>query len=108
MNTQALMDVWQASETSLRNKPQKKQTSQFAAVVMWQLVNLLIQLSIGDEKRSLPLCAYVAGFGKSGHIYHKIIVVLTIWIFCLLKSYHPVHVYFSMIIGYKWIVYCLS
>ena len=24
---------------------------------------------IGDEKRSLPMCAYVAGFGKSSHIY---------------------------------------
>ena len=42
--------------TGLRNKPQKKQTSQLVAVVLWQLVNLLIELSIGDEKRSLPLC----------------------------------------------------
>ena len=50
--------------TGLRNKPQKKQTSQLVAVVLRQLV------SIGDEKRSLPLCAYVAGFGKSGHIYN--------------------------------------
>ena len=54
--------------TGLRNKPQKKQTSQLVAVVLWQLVSLLIDLSIGDEKRSLPLCELVAGFGKSGHI----------------------------------------
>ena len=47
----------QASETSLRNKPQKKQTSQLVAVVLWQLVSLLIDLLIGGEKRSLPLCA---------------------------------------------------
>ena len=43
--------------TGLRNKPQKKQTSQLVAVVLRQLVSLLIELSIGDEKRSLPLCA---------------------------------------------------
>ena len=49
MNTRALVDVWQASETSLRNKPQKKQTSQLVEVVLWQLVGLLIELSIGDE-----------------------------------------------------------
>ena len=55
--------------TGLRNKPQKKQTSQLVAVVLWQSVSLLIEVSIGDEERSLPLCAYVAGFGKSGHIY---------------------------------------
>ena len=27
-----------------------------------------MEVSIGDEKYSLPLCAYVAGFGKSSHI----------------------------------------
>ena len=43
--------------TGLRNKPQKMQTGQLLAVVLWQLVSLLIELSIGDEKRSLPLCA---------------------------------------------------
>ena len=30
---------------------------------------LSIELSIGDEKHSLPLCAYVAGFSKSSHMY---------------------------------------
>ena len=64
MDTLALMEVWQASETSLR----KSKTSQLVPVVLWQLVSLLMELSIGDEKLSLPLCAYVAGFGKSGHI----------------------------------------
>ena len=43
--------------TGLRNKPQKKLTSQLVAVVLWQLVSLLIELSISDEKYSLPLCA---------------------------------------------------
>ena len=51
-----------------RNKPQKKQTSQLVAVMLWHLVSLLIELLTGDEKRSLPLCAYVTGFGKSSHI----------------------------------------
>ena len=27
-----------------------------------------MKLLIGNEKRSLPLCAYVAGYGKSSHI----------------------------------------
>ena len=27
-----------------------------------------MKLLIGNEKCSLPLCAYVAGFGKSSHI----------------------------------------
>ena len=69
MNTRAVVDVWQASETSPRIKSQNKQTSQLVAVVLWHLVSLLIELSIGNEKCSLPLCVYVAGFGKSGHNY---------------------------------------
>ena len=28
-----------------------------------------MELVTGDEKRSLPLCVYVADFGKSSHIY---------------------------------------
>ena len=28
-----------------------------------------MELSIGDEKHSLLLCAYVVGFGKACHIY---------------------------------------
>ena len=54
--------------TGFRNKLQKKQTSQLVAMALWQLVSLLIELSIGDEKHFLPLCVYVAGFGKSGRI----------------------------------------
>ena len=54
--------------TGFRNKLQKKQTSQLVAMVLWQLVRLLIELSIGDEKHFLPLCANVTGFGKSGCI----------------------------------------
>ena len=55
--------------TGFRNKLQKKQISQLVAMVLWQLVSLLIELSIGDEKQHfLPLCAYVTGFGKSGRI----------------------------------------
>ena len=55
--------------TGLRNKPQKKQTSQLVALVLWQLVRILIELSISDKKRTLPLGAYMVGFGKSGHKY---------------------------------------
>ena len=35
--------------TGLRNKPQQKQTSQHFAVVYWQLVSLLMELSIDGE-----------------------------------------------------------
>ena len=41
----------------LRNKPQQKQTCQDLAVVYWQLVSLLMELSIDDEKCSLTWCA---------------------------------------------------
>ena len=37
-------------------------------VFRYKNITLLMELSIGDEKRSLPLCANVAGYGKSGHI----------------------------------------
>ena len=30
-----------------------------------------MELQNGDEKRSLPLCVYVAGFGKSSHIFYE-------------------------------------
>ena len=39
--------------TGLRNKPQQKQTSQHLAVVYWQLVSLLMELSIDGENCSL-------------------------------------------------------
>ena len=48
--------------TGLRNKPQKKQTSQLVAVVLWQLVISLMQLLVGDEKRSLPIVCVSGGF----------------------------------------------
>ena len=35
--------------TGLRNKPQQKLTHQHLAVVYWQLVSLLMELSIDDE-----------------------------------------------------------
>ena len=31
------------------------------------IISLLMELLIGNEKRSLPLCTYVVGFDKSGH-----------------------------------------
>ena len=43
--------------TGLRNKPQQKQTCQHLAVVYWQLVSLLMELSIDDENCSLTWCA---------------------------------------------------
>ena len=55
--------------TGLRNKPQQKQTCQHLAVVYWQLVSLLMELSIDSENCSLTWCAYVVGFGKVSHIY---------------------------------------
>ena len=54
--------------TGLRNKPQQKQTCQHLAVVYWQLVSLLMELSIDCENCSLTWCAQVVGFGKAGHI----------------------------------------
>ena len=42
--------------TGLRNKPQQKQTCQHLAVVYWQLVSLLMELSIDGEKCSLTWC----------------------------------------------------
>ena len=45
----------------LRNKPQQKQTCQHLAVVYWQLVSLLMELSIDGEKCSLTWCVYISG-----------------------------------------------
>ena len=63
---------WTPEHLWTSDRPQKqalkKKTSQLVAVVLWQLVSLLIELSIGNEKHSLPLCAYVTGFVKSSHI----------------------------------------
>ena len=42
--------------TGLRNNPQQKQTCQHLAVVYWQLVSLLMELSIDSEKCSLTWC----------------------------------------------------
>ena len=61
--------------TGLRNKPQQKQTCQYLAVVYWQLVSLLMELSIDGENCSLTWCAFVAGFGKAGHKYCN-----TVWL----------------------------
>ena len=52
--------------TGLRNKPQQKQTCQHLAVVYWQLVSLLMELSIDGENCSLTWYAEVAGFIKAG------------------------------------------
>ena len=54
--------------TGLQNKPQQKQTGQLLEVVFWLLISLFMELLIGDENRSLSLCAYVASFNKSVHI----------------------------------------
>ena len=55
--------------TGLRNKVQQKQTCQHLAVVYWQLVSLLMELSINGENCYLTQCAQVAGFVKVDHIY---------------------------------------
>ena len=46
-----------SSVTGLRDKPQLKQTCQHLAVVYWQLVSLLMELSIDGENCSLTWCA---------------------------------------------------
>ena len=61
----------------MSDKPQKQAREKAdqltcGSSVVTIIVSLLIELSIGDEKCSLPLCAYVTGFGKSGHISGKI------------------------------------
>ena len=43
--------------TGLRNKPQQKQTCQHLAVVYWQLVSLLMEVSIDGKNCSLTWCA---------------------------------------------------
>ena len=43
--------------TGLRSKPQQKQICQHLAVVYWQLVSLLMELSIDGENCSLTWCA---------------------------------------------------
>ena len=57
MNTRSLVDVWQALE--------KADHSTCGSSVV--TISLLIR---ADEKRYLPLCVYVVGFGISGHLYH--------------------------------------
>ena len=47
------MDVWQASE--MKQASEKADQSTFGSGVV--TINLLIELSIDDEKHTLPLCA---------------------------------------------------
>ena len=56
------------SWTSERPQKQAADQSTFGSGV-WYLISLLIELWIGDENCSLPLCAYVAGFCKFSHNY---------------------------------------
>ena len=59
-------------QTGLRERPEWKQTVQLSAVVNTYPVGALMQLTDGDEKCVLKLCAYKTPFGKSGHIYHAV------------------------------------
>ena len=64
--------------TGLRNKPQQNQTCQHLAVVYWQLVSLLMELSIDGEKCSLILGCISGGFWQSrSHIIIGIIVYIS-------------------------------
>ena len=56
--------------TGLRNKPQKQASEKADRSTFGSGVVIIMELSIGDEKHSLPLCVYVAAFGKSSHIYY--------------------------------------
>lgn len=55
------MDVWHTLEI--------KQTGYLLAVVYYRWLK---GLSISDENGTLPLCAYVEGFGKCGHKFEMI------------------------------------
>ena len=56
------------SDRPQKQASEKADQSTFGSSVVI-ISNLLIELLIGDEKCSLLLCAYAAGFGKSGHIW---------------------------------------
>ena len=65
MTTQALMDIWQASETRHSKSILENFQHQY-------LPELLINdnvYSYGDEKCVLLLCAWKAAFLKSSHMY---------------------------------------
>ena len=78
----ALMDVWQASETSLR----KSRPVNFLAVVLWYLGSLLMELSIAHEKvlcHSVCMCqvfanpvTYIQLNGKPTQLLHCICTYL--------------------------------
>ena len=48
-----------------RNKPQQKQTCQHLTVVYWQLVSLLMELSIDGEKLFIDMVCVSGGFWQS-------------------------------------------
>ena len=55
----------------MSDRPQKQASkkadqSTFGSGVV--VISLLMELLIGDEDHSLPLCAYMSSFGKVGHI----------------------------------------
>ena len=61
---------WTPKHLWISDRPQKSRPVNF-----WEwccdnyIVSLLMELSIGNEKCSLPLCVYVVGFSKSSYIY---------------------------------------
>ena len=50
--------------------PNKKLTNQLCTVVLWQLVSLLMELSIDDGNYSLPLRVCMVGFGKQSQSHN--------------------------------------
>ena len=74
-------------QTGLRKRPEWKQTVQLSAVVNTYPVGVLIQLTDGDEKCVLKLCAYKTPFGKSGHKLWP----LGAWYVAMLYSYFNLH-----------------
>ena len=63
VDTRALVDVSQASRTSLR----KTNQSTFESDIV--VISLLMELLFDNESHSLSLCVYVVGFNKSSHMY---------------------------------------
>ena len=56
----------------MSDKPQKQASEKVDQLTFgsgFVIVSLLMELLIGDENISLPLCAYVAGFSKASHNY---------------------------------------
>ena len=58
--------------------------------------------SISDENVTLPLCAYVEGFGQSGHIITIMCMKVLLYYLCW------AHIYFLPVVGISTLACCSS